>query len=87
MKTDNTTTPKMIDYNKNIKANVIHTDLLHIVDEDSNGKFVYIKNFEKLMGPVVRIKVIIVSMVCQSLHHMKGFVIMATWVIMMQQGQ
>jgi len=35
---------------KNTKPNVIHIDLLHIVDEASNGHFVYIKDFEKLMG-------------------------------------
>ena len=37
-------------YNKTIKTNVIHIDLLHIVDEDSNVHFVYVKDFEKLMG-------------------------------------
>ena len=35
---------------KNTKPDVIHIDLLHIVDEDSNGHFVYIKDLEKLMG-------------------------------------
>ena len=28
-------------YNKNIKRNTIHIDLLHCVDEDSNVHFVY----------------------------------------------
>ena len=32
------------------KPNAVHIDLLHIVDEDNNGLFVYIKDFEKLMG-------------------------------------
>ena len=32
---------------KNTKPNVIHIDLSHIVDEDSNGNFVYITDFEK----------------------------------------
>ena len=35
---------------KNTKPKAIHIDLLHIVDEDNNGHFVYIKDFEKLMG-------------------------------------
>ena len=35
---------------QNTKSNVIHIDLLHIVDEDNTGHFVYIKDFEKLMG-------------------------------------
>ena len=35
---------------KNIKPNVIHIDLLHIVDEDNNGHLVDIKDFEKLIG-------------------------------------
>ena len=35
---------------KNIKPTAIHIDLLHIVDEDSNGHFVYIKDFDKLRG-------------------------------------
>ena len=35
---------------ENIKPNAIHTDLLHIVDDDSNGHFVYMKDLEKLMG-------------------------------------
>ena len=35
---------------KNTKPNTIHIDLLHIVDEDNNGHFVYIKDFEKLSG-------------------------------------
>jgi len=30
---------------KNVKPNVIHIDLLHIVGEDSNGHFVYSKHF------------------------------------------
>ena len=34
---------------KNTKPNTIHIDSLHIVDEDRNGHFVYIKDFEKLM--------------------------------------
>jgi hypothetical protein len=34
-------------YNKNTKRNTIHIDVLHIVDEDNNGHFVYIKDFEK----------------------------------------
>ena len=29
---------------------MIHIHLLHIVDEDNNGHFVYIQDFEKLMG-------------------------------------
>ena len=37
-------------YNKNTKPNAIHIDLLHIAGEDRNGHFVYIKDFEKLMG-------------------------------------
>ena len=35
---------------KNTKPNTIHIDLLHIVDEDNNGDFVYAKDFEKLTG-------------------------------------
>ena len=35
---------------KNIKPYAIHFGLLQIVDEGSNGLFVYIKDFEKLMG-------------------------------------
>ena len=35
---------------KNSKPHVIHIDLLHIVDEDNNGNFVYIKDFEHIMG-------------------------------------
>ena len=35
---------------KHIKAYATHIDLLHMVDEDSNGHFVYIKDFEKLMA-------------------------------------
>ena len=35
---------------KNTQPNTTHIDLLHIVDEDNNGHFVYIKDFEKLMG-------------------------------------
>ena len=37
-------------YNKNTTPHVIHVDLLHIDDEDNNGHFVCIKDFEKLMG-------------------------------------
>ena len=33
-----------------MKPNTSHIDLLQIDDEDSNGHFVYIKDFEKLMG-------------------------------------
>jgi len=39
--------PKYI--TKNTQPNSIHIDLWHTVDEDSNGHFVYIKDFEKLM--------------------------------------
>ena len=35
---------------KNTKPNAIHIDLSHIVDADNNVHFVYIKDFEKLMG-------------------------------------
>ena len=35
---------------KHTKPNLIHTDLLNIVDEDNHGHFVYAKDFEKLMG-------------------------------------
>ena len=38
------------EYSENIKQNTIHIDLLCIVDEDSNGHFVAIKDFEMLMG-------------------------------------
>ena len=31
---------------KNTKSKTIHIDLLHIVDEDNNGHFIYIKDFE-----------------------------------------
>ena len=35
---------------KHIEPNTTHIDLLHVFDEYSNGHFVYIKDFEKLMG-------------------------------------
>ena len=35
---------------ESIKANAIHIGLLRIVDEGSNGHFVHVKDFEKLMG-------------------------------------
>jgi len=35
---------------KDTKPNTTHIGLLHIVAEDNNGQFVYIKDFEKLMG-------------------------------------
>jgi len=35
---------------RNTDTNTIHVDLLNIVDEDRNGHFVYMQDFEKLMG-------------------------------------
>ena len=100
MKTDNETTSKndrlLIiedDYDKyifpmykrkNTQPNTIHIDLLHIVDEDSNGHFVYIKDLEKSMGSSGNIKGTIVSIVCRNLHHMTSYVIITKWVVMMQ---
>ena len=35
---------------KNTKPNATHIESLHIVDEDSDGHFLNIKDFENLMG-------------------------------------
>ena len=67
---------------KNSKPNVIPLELLHIVDEDNNGHFVYIKDFEKLMGTSDKHKGYYCKH-CQNSHHMKGYVSITKWVVMM----
>ena len=70
-------------WTKNTKPDVTHIDLLHIVDEYDNGHFVYIKDFEKLMGTNGNHKAYYCKHCFQSLHHMKGYVTIIKWVAMM----
>ena len=68
---------------KNTKPNAIHIDLLHIVDAYSNGHFVYIKDFEKLMGTSGKHKGYYCKHCLSNVHHMRGYVIITKWVVMM----
>ena len=68
---------------KNTKSTTIHIDLLHIVDEDNNGHFIYIKDFEKLMGSSGKHKGYYCKRCLSNLHHMKGYAVITNWVAMM----
>ena len=68
---------------KKTLSKTIHIDLLQIVDEDNNGHSIYIEDFENEWEVVESIKGIIVSIVCQNLHHMKGYAVTTNWVAMM----